>query len=158
MQSLVLNLVVAVIWLLLQTRPSLTSFAVGFALGFGLLALFQPVLDSRNYVRRVLAAGAFLGVFGWEFLRSCAQLIRQILTRRPEQLNPCFVIYDVSGLTRIEVLLLSHCVSLTPGTNTVDISHDFTRLYLHVLDCDDVAEIRASIDQRLRRGLLAFTR
>lgn len=158
MRSLVLNLLVAVIWLLLQAQPSLGSFLVGFVLGFGLLALFQPVFDSRNYVRRVLAALAFHAVFGREFLRSCLDLIRTILFRRPADLNPCFVIYDVAGLTRLEVLLLSQCISLTPGTNTVDISHDFTRLYLHVLDCRDPAGLRAGIDRTLRRGLLAFTR
>lgn len=158
MRSLVLNLLVAVIWLLLQAQPSLAGFIVGFVLGFGLLALFQPVLDSRHYVRRVLGGVAFLGVFGREFLRSCVDLIRTILFRRPADLNPCFVIYDVAGLTRLEVLLLSHCISLTPGTNTVDIAHDFTRLYLHVLDSRDPAQVRAEIDRTLRLGLLAFTR
>jgi multicomponent Na+:H+ antiporter subunit E len=58
----------------------------------------------------------------------------------------------------MEILLLSHCVSLTPGTCTVDISHDFTRLYLHVLDCPDPAAVRAGIDKTLKRGILAFTR
>ena len=158
MRSLVLNLLVAVIWLLLQAQPSLSDFIVGFALGFGLLALFQPVLDSRHYVRRVLAALAFTGVFAWEFVRSCTHLIRLILFRRSDELNPAFIIYDVSGLTHFEVLVLSQCVSLTPGTNTGDISHDFSRLYLHVLDCNDPAAERESIDNTLRRGLLAFTR
>lgn len=158
MRSLLLNLLVAVVWLLLQSESTLGGFVAGYALGFGLLALFQPVLDSRNYVRRVLGALAFVVVFGREFLRSCVDLIRVILFRRASGINPCFVIYDVSGLTRLEVLLLSQCISLTPGTNTVDISHDFTRLYLHVLDCRDAAELRDGIDRTLRAGLLAFTR
>lgn len=158
MRSLMLNLLVAVIWLLLQAQPSLLAFATGFALGFGLLALFHPVLDSRDYVRRMLAAGGFIGVFGREFIRSCVQLIQLTLFRRREELQPDFIIYDVKGMSRVEILLLSQCVSLTPGTNTVDISHDFTRLYLHVLDCPDPAAIRAAIDRTLRRGILAFTR
>lgn len=158
MRSLVLNVLVAVIWLLLQAQPSLGAFLAGFVLGFGLLALFQPVLDSRRYVRRVLAALGFVGVFGREFLRACIDLVRLTLFKRSADLRPCFLIYDVSGLTRLEVLLLSQCISLTPGTNTVDISHDFSRLYLHVLDCRDAADVRADIDRSLRRGLLAFTR
>jgi len=158
MRSLALNLMVAVIWLLLQVQPTLLDFAVGAALGFLLLFLFRPVLNSGDYVRRVLAAFAFIGVFAWEFIRACTQLIWFALFVPIERLRPEFIIYDVSDLSRLEILLLSHCVSLTPGTNTVDISHDFTRLYLHVLDCPDPAAVRADIDNNLKRGILAFTR
>jgi multisubunit Na+/H+ antiporter MnhE subunit len=158
MRSLLLNLLVAVIWLLLQSEPSIFAFLVGFALGFGLLALFKPVLASADYVRRMLAGLAFVALFLKEFLRACWQLIRLTLFTPTSRLRPDFVIYDVSGMTRVEILLLSHTVSLTPGTNTVDISHDFKRLYLHVLDCPDPAEVRRSIDETLKRGILAFTR
>lgn len=158
MRSLLLNLLVAVIWLLLQSEPSIFVFLTGFALGFGLLALFRSLLDSGDYVRRMSAGVAFLGVFGREFLKACWQLVRLTLFTPAARLRPGFLIYDVSGLTRIEILLLSHTVSLTPGTNTVDISHDSRRLYLHVLDCGDPEEVRRSIDETLRRGILAFTR
>ncbi|MDI1251212.1 MAG: Na+/H+ antiporter subunit E [Lacunisphaera sp.] len=158
MRSLLLNLLLSVIWLLLQTQPSLAGFATGFALGFALLALFRPVLDSRDYVRRMLAGAAFAGVFLREFVRACVQLMRLILLTPVNRLRPDFIIYDVTGLSRVEILLLSHCVSLTPGTNTVDISQDFTRVYLHVLDCPDPAAVRSSIDRTIRRGILAFTR
>lgn len=158
MRSLLLNLLVAVIWLLLQSEPSILSFAVGFALGFGLLALFKPVLDSGGYVRRMLAGAAFLGVFTLEFLKACGQLVRLTLFTPADRLRPDFIIYDVSDLNRVEILLLSHTVSLTPGTNTVDISQDFKRLYLHVLDCPDPAAVREGIDLTLKRGILAFTR
>ncbi|MCW5550040.1 MAG: Na+/H+ antiporter subunit E [Opitutaceae bacterium] len=158
MRSLVLNVLVAVIWLLLQTQPTLLDFFVGAALGFLLLFLFRPVLHSGDYVRRVIAANVFVLLFAWEFLRACVQLIRLTLFVPVDRLRPDFLIYDVSGLTRLEILLLSHCVSLTPGTCTVDISHDFSRLYLHVLDCPDPAAVRRDIDNTLRRGILAFTR
>jgi len=158
MRALLLNLMVAAIWLLLQSPPSLLGFAVGYALGFGLLALFHQVVDSRDYVRRTVALVAFLGLFGREFLRSCLQLLRAALFTPVSRLRPRFIDYDVTGLSRMEVLLLSHCISLTPGTNTVDILGDFTGLRLHVLDCPDPERIRAGIDRTLRRGILAFTR
>lgn len=158
MRALLLNLMVAAIWLLLQSPPTLLGFAVGYALGFGLLALFHQVVDSRDYVRRTVALVAFLGLFAREFLRSCLQLGRAALFTPVSRLRPRFIVYDVTGLSRMEVLLLSHSISLTPGTNTVDILGDFTGLRLHVLDCPDPKLIRAGIDRTLRRGILAFTR
>ncbi len=158
MRSLMLNLLVAFIWLLLQPQPGLRDFAFGFALGFALLALFRPVLSSHDYVRRMVAALFFTGVFAKAFLLSCAQLIRITLFVPFSRLQPDFIDYDVSGLNRVEILLLSHCISLTPGTNTVDISPDFTHLHLHVLDCPDPDAVRRSIDGTLRRSILAFTR
>jgi multicomponent Na+:H+ antiporter subunit E len=89
---------------------------------------------------------------------ACAQLFRLTLFARMSRLQPGFLIFDVSDLNRVEILLLSHTVSLTPGTNTVDISQDFKRLYLHVLDCRDPDAVRTGIERTLKRGILAFTR
>jgi len=158
MRSLLLNLLVALIWLLLQTQPTIFGFVTGFALGFGLLALFKPVLNSADYTRRMLGGLAFIGLFTREFILACAQLFRLTLFARMSRLQPGFLIFDVSDLNRVEILLLSHTVSLTPGTNTVDISQDFKRLYLHVLDCRDPEAVRTGIERTLKRGILAFTR
>jgi multicomponent Na+:H+ antiporter subunit E len=158
MRSLALNLVMAVIWLFLQSEPTLRDFAAGSALGFALLYLFRPVLKSDDYVRRVLAASLFGLVFIREFLVSCGELFYYTLFVPTSRLRPEFIIYDVSGMTRLEILLLSHCISLTPGTNTVDISQDFTRLYLHALDCPDPETVRRKIDTTLKQAILAFTR
>lgn len=158
MHSLALNLILAVIWLFLQSEATLRDFVVGSVLGFGLLALFRPVLRSDDYVRRVLAAAAFTWVFAREFVVSCLELIYYTLFVPASRLRPEFLIYDVRGMNRVEILMLSHCISLTPGTNTVDVSQDFTRLYLHVLDCPDPEAVRRKIDNTLKRGILAFTR
>lgn len=158
MRSLLLNLLVAAIWLLLQPTPTMADFFVGFALGFLLLTLFRPVIGSEGYIRRMVAGVRFIGVFLREFVTSCAQLMYLSVAVPRSRLRPRFMYYDVTGLSRAEILLLSHCVSLTPGTNTVDISPDFKRLHLHVLDCASEREVQESIDRNLRRGILAFTR
>lgn len=158
MRSLLLNLLVATTWLLLQPAPAMADFFVGFALGFLLLALFRPVIGSEGYVRRMMAGVRFVGLFLREFVVSCAQLMYLSVAVPTSRLRPRFIYYDVAGLNRAEILLLSHCISLTPGTNTVDISPDFKRLHLHVLDCPSEREVQESIDRNLRRGILAFTR
>ena len=158
MRSLLLNLLVALVWLLLQAQPSIGALLFGWVIGFGLLALFRPILDSGDYVRRMLAGLWFGVVFAREFLVACLQLIRLILFVRRDRLRPAFLIFDVADLTRVEILLLSHVVTLTPGTCTVDVSSDFKRLYLHALDCPDPEQVRADIERTFKCGILAFTR
>jgi multicomponent Na+:H+ antiporter subunit E len=156
--SLTLNILIGLVWILLQPVPTGGGFVIGFALGFGLIALFQPVLGSREYIRRSLAAARFGIVFAREFVVASWQLARAALFRSMDTLSPRIISYDVGGLTQFEILLLSHCISLTPGTTTVDISPDLTTFTLHVLDCKDTNAVRAAIDSTLKRGILAFTR
>lgn len=158
MKSFALNLFVAVIWLLLGQELSLVNFIIGFLIGFALLALFRPVLGSHGYVRRTTAAFLYLFIFGKQFLLSCWNIFHAALLVPVDQLNPRLITYDVEGLSRLEILLLSHSISLTPGTTTVEISEDFSTFLIHVFNTGSPDEVRDEITTTLRRGILAFTR
>jgi len=153
-----LNVVIAVMWLLLSNAPSATVFAVGFAVGFALVAAFRTVIGGENYVRRCIAFVGFALVFTREFVVANAKVAWLVLFRSRESLHPNFLTYDVTGLTRHEILLLFYCISLTPGTTTVDVAPDFKTLVLHALDADHPDQVRAEVDRTLKRSILAFTR
>ncbi len=123
-----------------------------------MLWLFKPVLNSGDYVRRMLGFMRFVGIFMKAFVVSCWNIALAALFARMGPLQPMLITYDVSGLSKLEILLLSHCISLTPGTTTVEISPDFSRFVLHVFDTHDPDAVRRDIDLTLRRGILAFTR
>lgn len=156
--SFIINLVVAVCWLLLQAEATLPQALFGLALGFALLALFRGVIGSQEYVRRVVAGLRFAVIFLREFLLACWQLFRAALWLPVRDLRPRVIIYEADGLRPFEALLLSHCISLTPGTTTADVSPDLRRFTLHVLECHDPDAVRDHIDRTLLRGILAFTR
>jgi len=158
MNTLLLNLAIALVWLLLSQEPSTATFAIGFLIGYGFVAAFRAVLGSESYVRASLAFGWFVLVFAREFLVANVKVAWVVLFRRRAALHPNFITYEVTGLTPFEILLLSYCISLTPGTTTVRVSDDFRTLILHALDADDPDAIRAGIDRTLKRGILAFTR
>lgn len=156
--SLHINLLVALIWMLLQPELSLLDFAIGFILGFAMMWLFSPVLRSEDYVRRVFGFVRFVWIFLVAFLKSCLAIAVDALTARMTNIQPRLITYDVTGLGKFEILLLSHCISLTPGTTTVEISEDFNTFVLHVFNTREPDEVRTEIDQTLRRGILGFTR
>lgn len=158
MRSLVINLMLSAIWMLLQRELSLLNFGVGFLLGFAMLWLFKPVLASDDYVRRSRGLIAYIGIFSRAFFMSCWTVAVDALTARIGPLQPRLITYDVAGLTRFEILLLSHSISLTPGSTTVEILDDYSTLVLHIFNTRDPDAVRAQIDRTLRRGILAFTR
>lgn len=153
-----MNLLIAVIWLLLSQSPSPLVFGLGFGVGFALVAAFRTVIGGESYVRRCVAGVRFGLLFTREFIVANFKVAFVVLFRSRESLHPNFITYDVTGLTRPEILLLSYCISLTPGTTTVDIAPDFKTLVLHSLDADQPDQIRAELDRTLKRNLLAFTR
>jgi multisubunit Na+/H+ antiporter MnhE subunit len=118
----------------------------------------MKTISIKSFARRVWGFVCFTGIFTRAFVVSCLDIGRAALFARVELLQPRLITYDVRGLSRWEILLLSHCISLTPGTTTVEVSPDFTSLVLHVFDSDNPDAIRAEIDRSLRRGILGFTR
>jgi multicomponent Na+:H+ antiporter subunit E len=158
MKAFVLNLVIAVIWLLLSQQPSTGVFFIGFALGFVMIAAFSALLDGGDYPRRCLAVTRFVAMFALDFVKANLSVARTVLFQRRESLHPDFITYDLSGMRRGEILLLSYCITLTPGTTTVSVSEDFRTLVVHALDADAPEAIRRQIDRRLRQPILRFTR
>ena len=158
MWSLTLNLAVATIWLLLSEQPSLTVFATGFGIGLALVAAFRPLLPSDRYLPRLGGLARFLLVFVWEFIRANVEVLHTVLFRPLDTLQPGFVSLDVSDLKPWETLLLSHCITLTPGSCTVDVADDYRRLLIHSMDAADPDRVRDEINRTLKASILAFTR
>jgi multisubunit Na+/H+ antiporter MnhE subunit len=158
MKSLLLNLSIALIWLLLSQETSAVTFVIGFLIGFAFVAAFRAVLGSEHYVRNSVAFVRFVLIFMREFLVANVKVAGTVLARPRTALHPNFITYDVAGLTPFEILLLSYCISLTPGTTTVQVADDFQTLIVHALDADAPDAIRADIDRTLKRGILSFTR
>jgi multicomponent Na+:H+ antiporter subunit E len=158
MKALAFNLVLATLWLFLSSTRTTADFFIGFALGFAGLSLFSAVLDTGDYPRRALALARFGLGFVLEFIRANFNVAVQVLGRSNRALLPDFVRYDVAGLTPGEILVLSYCITLTPGTTVVQISDDFRTLTIHALDAGDPAALRRGIDLRLKTPLLRLTR
>lgn len=159
MKALALNIVIAVIWLLLSSRRATADFFIGFGIGFAMLAVFNAVLPgAADYPRRCLAFVRFGLIFTREFVSANLSVARIVLFQNTKSLHPNFISYDVTGMRPGEILLLSYCITLTPGTTAVQISDDFRTLVIHALDANAPDTIRRQIDERLKTPMLRFTR
>ena len=110
------------------------------------------------WARRAVALVRFVVRFLAALFTANLQMVRVVLFRPTASLAPDFVDYPVAGLTETEIVILSHCITLTPGTTSVEISDDRSVLVLHVLDAGDPAGVCAAIKKDLEEPLLAWTR
>jgi multicomponent Na+:H+ antiporter subunit E len=158
MHSLIINLIIATIWLFLSTERTLGDWIIGFLIGLLVLWIFHPVMDSRGYVRRWVALVKFLWIFTGEFILANISVAKAALFQSRESLYPNFITYDVSGLKPFEIVLLSYCITLTPGTTSVDLRDDSKTLIFHALDAHGPEGVRGRIKRRLETPLLHVTR
>lgn len=158
MKSFGIHLFLGVIWLFLSSDRSAFTFFVGFVMGFIILFVFQDVLGTSDYVRRVVAFCKWLWNFLKAFIVSNLNVAMIVLFRRTSKLRPGFMVYDIRGMSETEVIILSQTMTLTPGTTAVEPNMETGKLLVHVLDASDIESTRRSIDRQLRDPLLAFIR
>lgn len=117
-----------------------------------------PRLLRRSWPQRALSFFRFCGGFLWALVAANLQMARVVLFRPLRHLTPAFIKYPIKDLSNLEVVLLSHCITLTPGTTSVEISADRTTLVIHALDGSDPAAVCRSIQSELEMPMLAWTR
>jgi multisubunit Na+/H+ antiporter MnhE subunit len=158
MTLFLLNLVLAFLWSIWQGF-GLDTLAFGFLAGLALLRLCLPLYPAHApYFRRVWGFTVYCFVFAREMWNSTKSVANTVFRGDVEDLHPNLVTLDTEGLTDLEILLLTHCITLTPGTTSVDVAEDKSWILVHALDGRDAQAVRDSIEGALRDGILRFTR
>ncbi len=110
------------------------------------------------YFRRILAFVYFLGYFLIIFVKANVSIGAAILFQSIECMEPNIISMDVSDLEKWEIILLSQCITLTPGTTTIEITKDLKIIYIHAFDAKDPKKVIKSIEKSLKNPILRFTR
>ena len=119
-----LHALATLLWLFFSDSPSLISVFIGIGIGFVFLRVFGPLFGTQDYNRRWWGVIRFAGIFLREFLMSNVVVGWAVLSRKKANIHPRFFEYDVSHLTEVEILILSHAITLTPGTCSIEVSTD----------------------------------
>jgi multicomponent Na+:H+ antiporter subunit E len=112
----------------------------------------------RSLPRRLLNVPAFLLRFVRELVLANITMAKIVLLQKREDLAPDFVVYDTAGLTPFEVVVLTHCITLTPGTTSVELNDEATQVVVHALDARDASSVCLGIKNNLEGPLLGWTR
>ncbi|MBI5971908.1 Na+/H+ antiporter subunit E [Staphylococcus caledonicus] len=151
--QIILNFILAFIWIFLSGSYTLNNLLLGFILGIGLVYLFNRVLPGRFYLIKVYKIVKLIVVFFIELIKANIDVLKIVL--QPTLKNqPGFFIYDTDLKTDWQIVLLSNLITLTPGTVVLGISDDRTKIYIHSIDFstkeEEVEGIKSSLEKVVR--------
>lgn len=121
-------------------------------------AAHERVSTRHSLPARAWGLAAYVVHFTRELVMANIAMAKSVLFQKREELAPGFITYSLKGLNRFEILILTHSITLTPGTTSVQLADDHSELLVHAFDARDPEGVRASIKNGLEKPLLAWTR
>ena len=140
---ILLNLVLALCWCLLQNDISLRQLVIGSLVGLSAMLFFpRSFAEERRYLRKVLYCFQLAVFFVKELFIANWSVVRQVLS--PElKLQSGIIAYPLTLKNDLLITILANMITLTPGTLSVEVAPDRRFLFIHFLDINDVkTEIR----------------
>ena len=102
-------------------------------------------------LRRLIEGIGFCLYFLRELLVANLRIAIEVLTpERYRRMRPAIVAMPLAAKTDIEITVLANLISLTPGTLSLDVSHDRDVLSVHVVYWDGVESLK-DFERRLLR-------
>jgi multicomponent Na+:H+ antiporter subunit E len=155
--QILLNLILAVVWMFLNNEWSAAQFVIGFLLGLCCIGLLRRFWPNDFYVKRVWAVFKLFVLFNKELFISSFAVILQIV--RPKlALRPGIFAYKTELKSDWEITILSCLICLTPGTLTLDVSSDNQTLYIHSIDIQDTELLSEQIRGSFEKAIMEVTR
>jgi multicomponent Na+:H+ antiporter subunit E len=157
MRYFLLNLFLALAWMLINGRYTGSSFVIGFVVGYFALRLSQPFGVKASYFRRFTALVALLAYFIYEMMISVVRVMWDVIT--PTHLSQPDIVYvPLNATTDVEITLLANMVSLTPGSLCLDVTPDKKHLVVHAMFAPEHQAVITSIKKGMERRILEVTR
>jgi multicomponent Na+:H+ antiporter subunit E len=155
--QILLNFILAFVWMFLKTSYSPASFFVGYFFGLLIIYMFRRFFTSRFYLLRVVAVVNLIYIFSRELLLSNIAVLKVIL--RPKlNIKPGIFAFPTDLEQDWEITMLANLITLTPGTLVVDISPDNRVLYVHAMDIDDAEESIQGIKNTFEKATMEVSR
>lgn len=155
--QILLNFILAFVWMFLKTSYSPADFFVGYFFGLLIIFVFRRFFTTRFYLRRVVAVFKLLFIFIKELTLSNIAVLKVILKPKLD-IRPGIFAFPTELKEDWEITVLSNLISLTPGTLVIEVSPDNKILYVHAMDIDDVKDAVESIRNTFEKAIMEVSR
>lgn len=156
-RQIILNIIIAILWMFLQETYDFIHFLIGYIIGIGLLFLLNRFIPDEFYFKRVWAMIKLLLLFNKELILANVDVVKMVYSPKME-MQPGIIAFPTELKTNWEITLLANLISLTPGTLSVEISHDNAFIYIHAMDLPDTDETIGQIKNTFEKTIMEVTR
>ncbi len=126
------------------------NLTAGFLVGFATLSLTGPLFGNEDYFRRMVRVTQLILYFAWELVVSSLQVVWDVVTP-VQKSRPAIVAIPLDITDPTQITVLANLISLTPGSLSLDVSHDERVLYVHGMFVDDPDKFRLHVKSGLER-------
>lgn len=153
MNLFLLNILLAVGFILVLEAFTLKGLLIGFVVGYIALWLTRPLYHNERYfVKTFNILGLFLFFLKALFV-SNLRVLWDVVT--PSQIShPGIIRMPLDANTDLEIMMVANLISLTPGTLSIDTSENRRYLYVHVMFLNDVNETCRELKEGLEQRVL----
>ncbi|OZU89897.1 Na+/H+ antiporter subunit E [Virgibacillus indicus] len=155
--QIVINLIIAFMWMFLSESYSASSFIGGYLLGILLLLLLNRFIPDTFYLKRVFKIISLILLFIKELISSNIDIVKLVYTPKLD-VEPGIFELPIEVKSNWEITMLANLITLTPGTLSVAVSDDNTHLYIHAMNIDTVEESISSIKDTFEKAIMEVTR
>lgn len=155
--QILLNIGIAIIWMLLKNNFTAVEFAIGYIIGLLLLFVLRRFLSFEFYFRRVVALFKLIFLFIYKLILSNIEVIKIVLSPKMD-IKPGIIAVPTKLKTDWEVTLLSCLISLTPGTLSMNFSEDGRTIFVHSIHVPDKKAAIKEIHNSFERAIMEVTK
>lgn len=137
--QILLNLVIAMVWMLLHDEWNTLTFAEGYVVGLIMIFALRRFFPTAFYGKRVWAILRLIGLFSVELVKSSLLVIGQI-TRPKLNIQPGIFKMETVLKGDWEITMLSSLITLTPGSVVIEVAPEEGIMYVHAMDVSESLE------------------
>jgi multicomponent Na+:H+ antiporter subunit E len=155
--QILLNLVIAFVWMFFQNTWDGGTFIIGYLVGLGLIFVLRRFLPRELYFRKVIAVTKLIILFIKELILSSMFVAKELL--RPKlNIRPGIIAVPTKLKTDWELTIFACLITLTPGTLTLEISPEGDVLYIHSMDIHDTEKVVMQIKNTFEKAIMEVSR
>lgn len=155
--QIVINIFIAIMWMFLSESYEFSTFFVGYLLGIGLLYILKRFIPDSFYMKRVWKFIKLILLFVRELVLSNIDIVK--LVYKPKlDIEPGIFALPIDVKSNFEITLLANLITLTPGTLSIAVSEDHTKIYVHAMDIPDVEKSINDIKETFEKAIMEVTR
>ncbi len=138
MNRAALAIILALIWASITGNFSAPNLVLGGGVSILALWLVRTEVSTPYYFKKFRLAVSLTLLFFYELALSAVRVSMLVLSPNlKSKLKPGIIAFPLTVQSDVEITLLANLITLTPGTLSVDVSEDKTKLYVHAISVPD---------------------